>query len=100
MNRIIAIKKLINISEEEEYLSTYILCKVFGGSFFHTYRVYCVQLFSNTVLDIVISISNAVFVANSPEKEVISPDLSSFYALISYMLVWARASLKYAFGNV
>lgn len=83
MNRIIAIKKLINISEEEEYLSTYILCKVFGGSFFHTYRVYCVQIFSNTVLDIVISISNAVFVANSPEKEVISPDLSSFYALIS-----------------
>lgn len=47
-----------------------------------------------------ISISNAAFVANSPEKEVISLDLSSFYALISQMLVWARASLKLAFKGI
>ena len=76
MNRI----KLIKIWEEEVFISTYILCKVFGGSFSHSYRVYCVQIFSDTVLDIVISTSNAFFVANSLEIKVNSPvDLSSFY---------------------
>ena len=47
-------QKLINISEEEVFISSYILCKVCGDSFFHSYRVYCVQIFSDTVLDIVI----------------------------------------------